>query len=91
MGWKPNIPQNVNSIPLFYEFNQYQYHDPGPVHQLVFLGQRHKNSLKMHQTYSRQTRFDGLPSYQYKFPPRVVESNEGQNSEKVREFEGMNP
>lgn len=32
MGWRPNIPANVTSIPLFYEFNQYQYHDPGPVH-----------------------------------------------------------
>jgi hypothetical protein len=23
MGWKPNNPPNVTSIPLYYEFNQY--------------------------------------------------------------------
>jgi hypothetical protein len=60
MGWKPAYPANVTSIPLYYDFNQYQFVD---LNQLVYYGKRIKNSIRVHQEYSKQQRLDGIPSY----------------------------
>lgn len=54
MGWKPTYRNEGAPIPLYYEFNQYQHVDYDSQGELLYLGPRLANSVKVHQAYSKR-------------------------------------
>ena len=98
LGWKPKEATTGAPIPLYYDYEPFEipinpftnkYYEP------VYLGPRLKHSIEIHKLYANKKRFNGQPSYFYKWPTNMgmIEHiiRTTHRTEPMREFQGMNP
>lgn len=94
LGWRPVNPYSGAPIPLYYAYGNYDAHinyntlDPTKVPR--FLGPRIPNSLQMHRLWAKKELPGGKQSYNFKFPPRIM-NGKRKRVEEPRPFLGMNP